>query len=103
MKVALKYIYKFICLNVSDETSVSEMSIVTFLFFFYIDLDPEEGYKFSFKSSDSSPRSGRYHLESNTFVIQEYKENKPPGRQHWKEIRKGAIRMIIQFNQLSFF
>lgn len=47
VKVALKYLYKFICLNVSDETSISEISIVAFLFF-YIDLDPEESYKIFF-------------------------------------------------------
>lgn len=47
MKVALKYLYKFICLKVSDETSISEISIVAFLFF-YIDLDPEESYKIFF-------------------------------------------------------
>lgn len=47
VKVALKYLCKFICLNVCDETSISEISVVTFLFF-YIDLDPEERCKIFF-------------------------------------------------------
>lgn len=49
LKVVLKYIYKLICLNVSDETSISEMSIISFFFLFsYVDLDPEESYKIFF-------------------------------------------------------
>lgn len=69
-------------MSLMKTSSISEVSIVTFLFC-YIDLEAERVVKFSFKPFDSSPGPGQYHLKKRTLLLaKEYKENKPLERQH---------------------